>query len=547
MSYEKYKNVLDSVEARQNIKNGIEIATKLIAPTLGARGKKVVIQNEFTKPDVLDDGAKILDKIVVKDTRHQVGIDLLKDATGQTNDKAGDGTTTSTILAHSLVQEIIKDEEKSDKLAMVNMDADSLRIKKELKIGLDKVINFIDSHKLEITTDSQLVDIGRVSANSEEIGKILAELFKKLGKDAAITNSEGQGLGIEYEVIEGMKFDKGFISAGFVTDGEKERAVIKEANILVTDYKVQNPQDIGYLKSLIDGGKINDLVIIAEDVSSIPLEALVFNKVRGGLRTLAVRAPGFGASKEHLKDIATLVGATLVSKDNFLGLKDIKPEHLGKASSVISTIDTTTIIGGGGTKELISERINFLQSQVKLSDSAYEKEKLKERISKLSGGVGVIKVGGATPIEVEEKRAKLDDAVNAVRGALEDGVVAGGGVILLRATEVLGDNLGETILKNAIVKPFEQIMRSAGMDIGKSKSEALSNKNINWGYNVESETWGDMIKMGIIDPAKVTKTALQSAVSLAILVSDSAGAIVNVREEKDKTNPYEGATPTDLL
>lgn len=531
---EKYREILLSSGARQKIKEGIEIATQLITPTLGARGRKIVIDKEYVTPEVLDDGKMILDEVKLKDKGQQLGVELLKDASGRTNDRVGDGTTTTAILTNSLVQEIIKEDEDSKDLT--SGDTNVLKIKKQILIGQDKVLAYINKNKIDISSTEQLINIGKVSANSDEMGKILAELFDKLGLDASITVSDNQSLGVEYEIVDGMKFDKGFISPGFITNGDKEEAVIENANIVVTDYKIRSPKDLEWMKRLTQDYGINDLVVIADDVSDIPLEAMVISKLRG-LKILATRAPGFGQMKDHLADIATLVGATVITKDAGLELKDFSLEWLGHASKIVSTVESTTIVGGQGNKKDIKQRIKILKDKMKETVSGYEKDKLKERVAKLSGGVGLIKVGGATETERNEKKAKLDDAINAVRGALEDGIVAGGGVVLLRASATLDETVeGEGILKRAIQKPFEQILKNAGLDSKSVGTKISSNKNHNYGFDVEKEEYGDMIKMGIIDPAKVTKTALQNAVSLALVVMTISGAIVNV---PDKTNKKE--------
>lgn len=541
---EKFKDILLSEDTRKSVKEGVKIATGLIAQTLGARGKKIIIDKEYGKPEIIDDGAIGLKNIELEDPKKQLGVKLLQDVSGQTNDVAGDGTTTATILADALIGEIIPDKKDEEQYAITEQSVkkvNPLKIRKELKAGVEKVVAFINKHKIEITTDEQLFDIGRVSSNSDEVGKMLAEVYKKLGKDAAITVSDSQSINTEYEIVEGMKFDKGFLSNAFVNDGEKQRAVIEKANILVTDHAFKNPEDVDIIKRITmtwqgpDGIKHeakNDLLIIADEVSGIPLEVLALARLRGGLRVVAVKAPGFGNAREYLQDIAALVGAKFISKETGLDIKEILPEWLGSADKVVSTQDTTTIFGGHGNKKEVDKRVKALRNLIKENPSGYEKEKLKERVAKLTGGVGIIKVGGATQLEVDEKKAKLDDAINAVRGAMEDGIVAGGGITLYRAALELFDDIpGEKILKRAIQKPFEYILKNADLDVDEIEDKVLKSKNINYGFDVENEKFGDMIEMGIVDPAKVTKTALQNAVSVALLVLDTGGSIVNIRKK----------------
>lgn len=531
---EKFKLLLGANEAQKNIRDGIVKAAEAIAPTLGVKGRKIVLDSEFGTMEILDDGAGILDEIELEDTKQQMGVKMLKEAANRTNSKVGDGTTTTSLLACELVKNIVPDK---NPVLIENKIGNVLKIKKELNAGVKKVIEFIDAHKIEID-EKRTEDIGTVSSNSPEIGKILAELFKKLGKDASIVTSDSQTLDTTYEIVEGMRVDRGFIAKAMVTDPEKNEAILNDANILITDYKLQNPQDVEILLGLFKDKKINDLLIIADDIQGLPLDFLVLNKLQGNIRTIGVKAPTVGDVKLILKDIAILSGAKFISKEEGIEFKDITSEHLGKASRVISTIDDTSIIGGGGDPELIAQRVESIKTQIENTSMEFDKERLKERISKLGSGIGIIKVGGATEPEVGEKKAKIDDAIHAVRAALKDGGIPGGGVMLLRASAILDDTIdGEKILKSAIQKPFEQIVINADYDVETVKSTILESDNLNFGFNIETDLYCDLVEAGIIDPALVAKTALQNAVSICLLVLTISGANTLIRK-KNKDGEY---------
>ena len=529
MATEKYKQLLDSRTARYLIKNGIRKATEAVAPTLGIRGRKIALDSEFGKLEVVDDGYTILRSIELEDPREQIGVKLLRDASTSTNDKIGDGTTTTAIIANKLVQEVVRDD---DPLLMKQQAGNVLKIRREIEAGKRKVIDFIDTNKITID-DEHISDVAYVSSNSQEIGDILSIIFKELGKDGSVLVQESHSLETSHEFVDGMKVDKGWVSPAMITDGERQEALIHNAHILVTDQKIHNPQDIEWLVRLFKEGA-NDLLIIADEIDGIPLDFLVANKVGGAIRAVGINAPALGNVKDILSDIAVFTGATLVSKDNNLELKDTTIEHLGSAKSVVSTKDSTTMAEGGGIEKDVKARLNTLQNQLDKETSKYEKEKIKDRMGKLRGGVGIIKVGGATDTEIEEKKAKIDDAIHAVRAALEDGVVAGGGIALFRAAQELADDiLGERALKQAILSPLEQLLVNADFEPTEIIKKVLANKNLNYGFNLETEAYGDMIKLGIIDPSMVVKTALNNAVSTALLVQSIAGANALVRKKDD--------------
>jgi chaperonin GroEL len=444
-------------------------------------------------------------------------------------------TTTTSVLTKHLVSSIVKD---TDTLLIKEPIGDNIKLKKEINSGVKKVIDFIDKNKIEIT-GNRIKDIGTVSSNNKEIGNTLAELFSKLGKDAPILVSDNQTLETTHEIIEGMTIDKGFIAKAMVTNTEKSEAVLENANVLVTDYKIQNPQDLATLAQIFSPKflGINDLLIIADDIQGVPLEFLIQNKMANMIRVIGVKAPALGDYKEILKDVAVLTGATLISKDAGMEFKDITADKLGKAARVVSTMEKTSIVGGAGTKEAIDMRVKEIENQLENTPMKFDQERLRERISKLGSGIGIIRVGGATETEVEEKKAKIDDAINAVRAALKDGGVPGGGVMLLRATSVLDVNIkGEEILHKAIRAPFEQIINNADLEPVKVREKIFASDNLNYGFNVETEEYTDLVESGIIDPALVAKTALTNAVSIALLILDISGANTLVREKEKKEN-----------
>jgi chaperonin GroEL len=527
---EKYKTLLGPTEARNAIKEGVRRATELVAPTLGVRGRKIVLDKEFATMEVVDDGYMILQEVELENTHEQLGVKMLREAVTKTNDKVGDGTTTNTVLANALVQEVVQDEDPTD---LLSVPGNVLRTKNELRDAVEKVIKYIDKNKVKVS-DAQIADIAAIACNDEYIGEILAKLFKRLGKDAAILVNDSLNIKTDYELVEGLKFDRGFASPAMVTDGERGESVIRDANVLVIDGALQNPQDIPVLIKLFKDHGVNDFVVVAKEISGLPLDFLIRNKLTGALRTLGVEAPMHADATEYLKDVAAFTGATMVSKENNLKLKDVTPEHLGHASRIVATQDTTTVVGGKAKKKELRERLTLLNKQLKDRKMKFDKDRLKERISKLRGGVGIIKVGGSTEMEVEEKKAKIDDAVHAVRAALEDGAVPGGGVTLLRAAAGLsGKTEGERILMKSIVKPFNQILENADYDAEVVRANVLSNANKNYGLNIATGNYCDLVKTGIMDPSLVTKTALRTAMSIALLVLTTSGAVALIRKKDD--------------
>ena len=529
MTTQEYNTILKQKEARDKIKDGIRIAADLVSPTLGHSSRRVLIDQSFGEIISSDDGTTILDKTELEDTQENLGLKVARECASKTNQDEGDGTTTTTIILNELVQQLLKVNEKDD-LSFKKVSGANTKVRKQIKEGLDKVLKYIDEHKIDITSNEQIQFVGKVSSNDENIGKILAEIFEKLGKDGAVSVEEGKSTETTYKVVEGMSFNQGWIAPQFVTDPDREEAVLDEGvNVLVSVKKLQDISDVEKIAELVKGG-INNILIVADDVSGIPLNSLVANKLMGHLRVVAVKAPVSGTAKEMLLDICAATGATLIGDD--VQIKDLTVAHLGNADRVIVSKDKTVIVGFGGKKEKIDERITQLENRKKEQESEYEKTKLTERISKLKTGVGSIKVGGNTPMEIKDKKAKIDDAVSAVKSALRGGIVAGGGVTLLGASEILEDSEGEGILKKAIQKPFVQILENADVyswkDFGKRENGS--------GYNSETEVWGNMVEMGIIDPANVVKSAVMNAVSSALMVSNLGGSINLCRKNKDVNN-----------
>lgn len=529
MQTQEYNQILKQSEARQKIKEGIEIAANLVAPTLGHSSRRILIDQSFGEIISSDDGTSILKETELEDTQVNLGLKVAKECAAKTDQDEGDGTTTTTIILNELVQQLLKSNDKEE-LSFKKVSGANLKVRKQIKDGLDKVLRYIDEHKIDITSNEQITFVGRVASGDANVGGILAEIFEKLGKDGAVSIEESKSTETTYKVVEGMSFNQGWIAPQFVTDPDREEAILEDGvNILVSSKKLQDIEDVKKIGELVRDG-INNILIIADDVSGIPLNTLVANKLMGSLRIVAVKAPQLGDMKDILTDICVATGATLIGDET--QIKDLTKEHLGSADRVVVTKDKTVIVGFGGKKESIDERIAQLEHRKEEQESDYEKKKLTERISKLKTGVGSIKVGGNTPMEIKDKKAKINDAVSAVKSALRGGIVPGGGVVLLLASQTLEDNEGENILKKAIQKPFEQILENADIYDGASSKGIV----VHEGYNTETEKCGDMIEMGIIDPANVVKSAVTNAVSSALMVSNLGASINLVRKTHEQDN-----------
>jgi chaperonin GroEL len=511
------KDVRFGDEVRQKMTNGVNILANAVKVTLGPKGRNVVLERSYGAPTITKDGVSVAKEIELKDKFENMGAQMVKEVASKTSDIAGDGTTTATVLA----QAIIREGMKSVAAGMNPMD---------LKRGIDKAVAAaiadLKSQSKPCTTSKEIAQVGSISANSDaSIGQIIADAMDKVGKEGVITVEDGSGLESELDVVEGMQFDRGYLSPYFINNQERQIALMDNPYVLLHDKKISNIRDLlPTLEQVAKSGR--PLLIIAEDVDSEALATLVVNNIRGILKTTAVKAPGFGdRRKAMLEDIAMLTGGTVIAEEVGLKLENVTLENLGQAKRIEVGKENTIIIDGAGKEADIKSRIAQIKSQIEESSSDYDKEKLQERVAKLAGGVAVIKVGATTEIEMKEKKARVEDALHATRAAVEEGIVAGGGVALIRArdaiSKVKGDNLdqeaGIKIVLRAIEEPLRQIVQNAGVEPSVVVNNVASGKG-NYGYNAANETYGDMIEMGILDPTKVTRSALQNAASVAGLM-----------------------------
>jgi chaperonin GroEL len=533
------KDVYFASDARDRMLRGVNILANAVKVTLGPKGRNVVIEKSFGAPRSTKDGVTVAKEIELSDRFENLGAQLIREVASKTNDKAGDGTTTATVLAQAIVVEGLK----SVAAGMNPMD---------LKRGVDKavikVVAEIKSSSRKVTTNQEIAQVGANSANGDsEIGDMIAKAMDKVGNEGVITVEEAKSMDTELEVVEGMQFDRGYLSPYFITNAEKMEAVLEDPLVLLFEKKLSSLQALlPVLEAVVQSGR--PLLIVAEDIEGEALATLVVNKLRGGLRVAAVKAPGFGdRRKAMLEDIAVLTGGQLISDDLGIKLENVTLEMLGKAKKVSITKDDTTIVDGAGAKADIEGRIAQIKTQIEATTSDYDKEKLQERLAKLAGGVAVIKVGGSTEVEVKEKKDRVDDALNATRAAVEEGIVAGGGVALLKASKVLdgfkGDNpdqeAGVAIVRRALQAPIRQIAENAGVEGSIVVGKVLENSSASFGFNAQTEEYVDLIKAGIIDPAKVVRTALQDAASVAGLMITTEAAIV----EAPKKNSGGGGMP----
>jgi chaperonin GroEL len=511
------KDVRFGDEVRQKMTNGVNILANAVKVTLGPKGRNVVLERSYGAPTITKDGVSVAKEIELKDKFENMGAQMVKEVASKTSDIAGDGTTTATVLA----QAIIREGMKSVAAGMNPMD---------LKRGIDKAVAAAIANLKEqskpCTTSKEIAQVGSISANSDEsIGKIIADAMDKVGKEGVITVEDGSGLESELDVVEGMQFDRGYLSPYFINNQERQIALLDNPFVLLHDKKVSNIRDLlPTLEQVAKSGR--PLLIIAEDIDGEALATLVVNNIRGILKTVAVKAPGFGdRRKAMLEDIAILTGGTVIAEEVGLKLENVTLENLGSAKRIEVGKENTIIIDGAGVEANIKSRIAQIKSQIEESSSDYDKEKLQERVAKLAGGVAVIKVGATTEIEMKEKKARVEDALHATRAAVEEGIVAGGGVALIRArdaiSKVKGDNLdqeaGIKIVLRAVEEPLRQITANAGVEPSVVVNNVAAGKG-NYGYNAANETYGDMIEMGILDPTKVTRSALQNAASVAGLM-----------------------------
>jgi chaperonin GroEL len=525
------KDLVFDAEARRHLKSGIDALANAVKVTLGPRGRNVAIDKKWGAPTVTHDGVTVAKEIELDNHFQNMGAQMLKQAATKTNDVAGDGTTTATVLAQSIVTEGLRN---------LAAGANPMLMKRGIDTATQAVVDEIKKQATPLKGHGDIEHIAAVSANDPEIGRLLAEAMDKVGRDGVITVEEGKGLKLEVEYTEGMQFDRGYISAYFITDSTRMEAALDEPYILITDKKISAITDIvPVLEKLVQTGR-KELVIIAEDVDGEALATLVVNKLRGILNVLAVKAPGFGdRRKEMLRDIATLTGGQVISEELGKKLDATTLADLGQARRVVSTKDDTTIVEGRGKSEDIQGRINQIKIQIDETTSDYDREKLQERLAKLSGGVAVIKVGAATEVELKEKKARVEDALHATRAAVEEGIIPGGGVTLLRAAKAVenlkleGDQkLGGEILRRALEEPVRQLVRNAGLE-GSVVVERLSHESRpNWGFDVMAEDYVDLVAAGIIDPAKVTRSALENAASVAGMILTTEALVTELPEKK---------------
>ncbi len=538
------KQLLFSEEARRALKSGIDVVVKAVSTTLGPKGRNVGLDRKFGSPTITHDGVTVAKEIELEDPFENMGAQLLKEAATKTNDIAGDGTTTSTVLAHAIVTEGLKN---------LAAGANPMLLKRGIESASKAVSDEIISQAIDITTKEEIANVATISAQDREIGELIAEVMDKVGKDGVITVEESRGLEFETEYVEGMQFDRGYISPYFITDPEHMQAEIEEPYILVYDKKISAASDIvPLLEKLVQVGK-RELLIIAEDIDGEALATLVLNRLRGMLNVLAVKAPGFGdRRKAMLQDIAILTGATVISEETGRKLETVTIEDLGKAEKVLSDKDDTTIIGGAGDPAAIKGRIEQIRVEIENTTSDYDREKLQERLAKLSGGVAIIRVGAATETELKEKKHRVEDALSATRAAVEEGIVPGGGVALINAMKALDSlkmenfdaQIGVKCVRVSLEVPMRKIAENAGQDgsvvVENVRQKQAAEKNNKIGYNVMTEEYIDMVEGGVIDPAKVTRGALENAASIAAMILTTEALITDI-PEKEPQMPAGGA------
>jgi chaperonin GroEL len=536
------KNVTFGAEGRAKLVTGVNTLANAVRVTLGPKGRNVVIQKPYGGPTITKDGVSVAKEIELEDVLENMGAQMVKEVASRTADDAGDGTTTASVLAQGIVVEGMK---------FVTAGMNPM----DLKRGIDKTVSALvaelDNLSSPCTTQKDIAQVGSISANGDTtIGGIIAEAMERVGNNGVITVESGNGLEDELEVVEGMQFDRGYLSPYFINNADSQVVELEAPYILIVDKKIANIRDlVPVLEAVSGAGK--SILLIAEDIEGEALATLVVNNARGTIKACAVKAPGFGdRRKEMLNDIAILTGATVISDDLGLTLEKVTAEHLGSAARVEVSKDNTIIVDGAGEKDAIAERISAIQAQVAATESQYDKEKLEERLAKLDGGVAVIKVGAATEVEMKEKKDRVDDALHATRAAVEDGIVAGGGVALIRAKQaIVADDIdtinsdqvaGMQIVLNAIETPLRQIVSNAGDSADVVVNSILAGTG-NYGYNAANATYGDMIELGIIDPTKVTKTALVNAASVAGLLLTSECAITDIpQKDNSSANPGMG-------
>ena len=535
------KQLVFGEDARKKLKVGIDVVANAVATTLGPKGRNVAIDKKYGSPTITHDGVTVAKEIELPDPFENMGAQLLKEASAKTNDIAGDGTTTSTVLAHAIVTEGLKS---------LAAGANPMLLKRGIETASKAVSEDIRKQAIEVTSKADIANVATVSAQDSHIGNLIADVMDKVGKDGVITVEESKGLEFETEYVEGMQFDRGYISPYFITDNDKMESNIPDPYILIYDKKISAAQDlVPLLEKMVQTGK-RDLVIIAEDIDGEALATLVLNKLRGMLNVLAVKAPGFGdRRKAMLQDIATLTGASVISEETGRKLDTATLADLGRCEKVISDKDNTTIVGGKGDNDAIKARIDQIRIEIDKTTSDYDREKLQERLAKLSGGVAIIRVGAATETELKEKKHRVEDALSATRAAVEQGIVPGGGVALLNASAkvkglkspVEDEQTGINIVRKALEVPMRKIVENAGKDgavvVAAIKAAQKAKRSNRIGYNVLTDKYIDMVEGGVSDPAKVTRGALENAASIAAMILTTEALITDIPEPEKPAAP----------
>ncbi|PIV45591.1 MAG: chaperonin GroEL [Candidatus Nealsonbacteria bacterium CG02_land_8_20_14_3_00_34_20] len=524
------KQILYSEEARKKLKAGVDKLANAVTVTLGPKGRNVVLGESFGGPTITNDGVTIAKEIELEDRIENQGAEIVKQVAEKTNDVAGDGTTTATLLAQILIKEGLKN---------VTAGTNPLAIKRGLEKGAEVVIEELKRVSKPVSTEEEIAQVATIAAENKEIGNLIAQVIKEVGKDGVVTIEESKRLGLDKEIVKGLQLDQGYISPYMVTDMERMEAVLEDPYILITDKKISSLQEmVPLLEKIVRTGK-KDILIIAEEIEGDALATLVINKLRGTFNPVAIKAPGFGdRKKETLQDIAIITGGQVVSEELGLKLENIDLNSLGKARRIVCTKENTTIVEGKGKKSEIESRISQIKKQVEMEESDFDKEKLQERLAKLSGGVAVIKVGAATEVEQKGKQHKTEDALAATRAAIEEGIVPGGGVALLRCQKVLEglkfrgeEKIGLAILKRSLEEPIRKIAENAGKD-GAVIAAEVKKLSQNQGYNAATDTFEDLVKAGIVDPSKVVRACLQNAISAASMLLTTECVVVEKESEK---------------
>ncbi len=536
------KQIIFNEQARAALKRGVDQLANAVKVTLGPKGRNVVMAKSFGAPVITKDGVSVAKEIELEDKFENIGAEIIKEAASKTNDAAGDGTTTATILAQAMITEGLK---------LVSSGISPIEIRTGMEAKVAEIVEHLKQNSKTISTKEEIAQVASISANDKEIGMIIAEAMESVGKEGVITIEEGQSFGVEKEVVEGMQFDKGYVSPYMITNSESMKAEMSEPYILLTDKKIASIQEIlPLLEKVVQSGR-KDIVIIAEDIEGEALTTFILNKLRGTFNVLGIKAPGFGdRRKAMLEDMAILTGGKVISEEVGLKLDTVELTDLGQARKVIALKDSTTIVDGAGDKAAIERRAEQIRKEVELSDSDYDKQELQKRLAKLSGGVAVIKVGAATETEMKEKKDRIEDALNATRAAVEEGVVPGGGLALALAGNVFKEvtdeksaNAGAQIIDNAILEPIRQIAANAGKDgslvLYNIMKEHKAGK-LTYGYNAATDTFEDMIEAGIIDPTKVVRSALENAASAAMMFLTTEAVIADKPEDRDSGHNHGG-------